>query len=409
MKLFSQFIVEAKNTHMEHLEDLIFNEGVDGTRKAINFLRDLRDMLAGHSKSAISRTVKWDGAPAIFIGIDPSDGKFFVAKKGIFNKNPKVYKTPADVKADTSGDLQKKLLIALEEFSKLGIKSGVYQGDLMFTSDDIDTETIDGEKFYTFQPNTIVYAVPVKSDLGRKIRKARIGVVWHTTYTGRSFEDMSASFGKDIASKLKAPASVWQDDATYRDVSGRATFTSAETEKVTSILSDAGSLFRKIPAGLFNEFSTNNELHAKTKIYNNSAVRAGKAINPKRHTVGLMNYLQDVYQKEIDKKKTEASKQTWKDKRAQAMRVFTTYKRQDIENIFRLMNLLVEAKEMIINKMNEASSIGTFLRTSNGFKVTDQEGFVAIDHLSNDAVKIVNRLEFSRANFSSDVIKGWER
>jgi len=409
MKNFNQYIIESKNTHMEHLEDLIFNEGVTGTRKAINFLRDLRDMLAGNSKSSVSRTVKWDGAPAVFIGIDPSDGQFFVAKKGIFNKNPKVYKTPADVKADTSGDLQKKLLVALDEFSKLGIKSGVYQGDLMFTSDDISTETIDGQKYYTFQPNTIVYAVPVDSDLGRKIRKARIGVVWHTTYKGNSFENMSASFGKDIASKLKASSTVWQDDATYRDVSGRATFTQAETDRVTKILSEAGSLFRKIPAGLFDEFSKNEELHAKTKIFNNTAVRSGRVINPKTHTQGLMDYLHDTYQKEIDKKKTDASKQTWKDKRTQAMKVFTIYKRQDIENVFRLMNLLVDAKEMIINKMNEASSIGTFLRTRNGFKVTDQEGFVAIDHLSNDAVKIVNRLEFSRANFSPDVVKGWQR
>src|SRR6056300_616282 len=152
MKKFDKYIVEAKNTHMEHVEDLIFNEGVVGTRKAINFLRDLRDMLAGNTKESVSRTVKWDGAPAVFVGIDPRDGKFFVAKKGVFNKEPKVYKTPDDVKADTSGDLQKKLLIALEQFSKLGIKSGVYQGDLMFTKGDVSTEKIDGNSYYTFQP-----------------------------------------------------------------------------------------------------------------------------------------------------------------------------------------------------------------------------------------------------------------
>ena len=79
------FLKEEKNTHMEHVEDLIFNEGVTGTRKAINFLRDLRDMLAGNAKSKVTATVKWDGAPAIFAGTDPSDGKFFVATKGIFN------------------------------------------------------------------------------------------------------------------------------------------------------------------------------------------------------------------------------------------------------------------------------------------------------------------------------------
>ena len=128
---------------MEHVEDLVFNEGVAGARKAINFLRDLRDMLAGHSKTKITATVKWDGAPAVFVGIDPRDGKFFVAKKGVFNKNPKVYKTDAEIDADTSGDLATKLKIALKEFSKLGIKSGVYQGDLMFTQVVVKNVVID--------------------------------------------------------------------------------------------------------------------------------------------------------------------------------------------------------------------------------------------------------------------------
>jgi hypothetical protein len=409
MKTFNNFLIEAKNTHMEHLDDMIFNEGVLGTRKAINFLRDLRDMLAGHNKSSISRTVKWDGAPAVFAGIDPRDGKFFVAKKGIFNKNPKVYKTPADVKADTSGDLQQKLLIALQEFSKLGIKKGVYQGDLMFTQGDVSTETIDDSKYYTFQPNTIVYAVPVGSELGRKIRSASIGIVWHTTYTGDSFESMSASFGKNIVSKFNSVASIWQDDANYKDLSGTATFTNSETKKVTEVISRAGALFRKIPADLLNQFTTNAELQAKTKVFNNTFVRAGKPIVPSRHVTGLMNYMHDFYQKEIDSKKTQKSKDVWIERRKSAMEVFTKYKKKDIENIFVLLNLLVEAKEMIINKMNQASGLGTFLRTRDGFKVTDQEGFVAIDHLSNDAIKIVNRLEFSRANFSADVIKGWEK
>lgn len=409
MKTFNQFIAEAKNTHMEHLEDLIFNEGVVGTRKAINFLRDLRDMLAGNSKSSISRTVKWDGAPAVFVGVDPEDGKFFVAKKGLFNKNPKMYKTPEDVKADTSGDLQAKLLVALEEFSKLGIKSGVYQGDLMFTKGDVSTETIDGEKYYTFQPNTIVYAVPVNSPLGKTIANANIGVVWHTTYTGKTIADMSASFGKGIVSKFKSVSTIWQDDANYKDLSGTATFTEDETKAVTQILSSAGSLFRKVPAGLLNEFAENDELRLRVKTYNNTFVRQGKTVDPRNHTKGLMNYIHDYYQKEIDKKKTDKSKQTWIDRRTQIMKVFTQYNVKDFENVFTLMNLLVDAKQMIINKMNEASAMSTFLRTRNGFKVTDQEGYVAIDHLSNDAVKIVDRMEFSRANFSADVIKGWER
>lgn len=409
MKKFNQFIIESKNTHMEHVEDIVFNEGVNGTRKAINFLRDLRDMLSGNTKSAMSQTVKWDGAPAVFAGIDPRDGKFFVAKKGVFNKDPKVYKTEADVKADTAGDLQAKLIVALQELSKLGITSGVYQGDLMFTKGDVKKETIDGGSYYTFQPNTIVYAVPVKSDLGRKIAKSSLGIVWHTTYSGDSFESMKASFGKDIASKFKSVPSIWQDDATYKDVSGRATFTKAETQQVTQILSQVGTLFNKIPGRLIDGFHQNDELLLRTKTFNNTLVRQGKPINPKTHVKALIDYIHDYYQKQIDSKKTEKSKEAWKQKRTEAMSIFTRYNRADFERLFEMIRLLVEAKQMIINKMNEASAIGTFLRTKDGFKVTNQEGYVAIDHLSGDAVKIVDRMEFSRANFSSDIIKGWQK
>lgn len=409
MKKFNQYIIEAKNTHMEHVEDLIFNEGVNGTRKAINFLRDLRDMLAGNSKKSISRTVKWDGAPAVFVGIDPNDGKFFVAKKGVFNKNPKVYKTPADVKADTSGDLQSKLLMALQEFSKLGVKSGVYQGDLMFTKGDVSKEEIDGQSYFTFQPNTIVYAVPANSSLGKQISQANIGVVWHTTYTGNSFESMSASFGKDIASKFNNVNSIWQTDATYQDESGRATFTQKETAEVTKKLADVGRVFNNTPAELINYWQQNPKALELVKIFNNTYVRQGKQINPRTHTQAFMNWTTDRYKKEIAKLKTPASQAKKKAEMKEVMRVFSRFRKNQIENIWTLMVLLSEAKQMIINKMNQAGSLKTFLRTRTGFRVTAPEGFCAIDQLSNDAVKIVDRMEFSRANFSPDIIKGWEK
>jgi len=200
LKAYSSGLYEEtqKNTHMTHIEELMFLGGVNGTRQAINFLRDLRDMLKGNTNTVVDISIKWDGSPAIFVGVDPADGKFFVAKKGLFAKTPKMYKTAADIKAELSGDLAKKFLIALEELSKLGIKSGVYQGDMMFTKGDVKIETFDNKKYYTFQPNTIVYAVPVKSNLGREIAKARIGVVWHTSYRSSTIQDISASFGNKI-------------------------------------------------------------------------------------------------------------------------------------------------------------------------------------------------------------------
>lgn len=409
MLKLKDFLTEEKNTHMEHVEDLIFNEGVDGARKAINFLRNLRDMLAGHAKSPITSTVKWDGAPAVFAGIDPRDGKFFVAKKGVFNKEPKVYKTNADIEADTSGDLAAKLKVALKEFSKLGIKSGVYQGDLMFT-DDKRTETIDDEKYITFHPNTIVYAVPYMSELGKKIRAAKIGVVWHTTYEGDSFENMRASFGKSIVDKFNQVPSIWMDDANYKDYSGTATFTAEETKKVTAVLSRAGAIFNTISAETLNGICKDEDLLLAVKTFNNSKIRKMEHIkDTKAHVRELFHYIHEKYEKEIEKKKTPAGKQKQEDMRKKILSFFAHHDQNQIVAIFDLMNVLVEAKIMIIDKMNQAGHINTFLKTASGFKTTGVEGFVAIDHLSGGAVKIVDRMEFSHSNFSKDILKGWQR
>ena len=410
MKKLSTFITEEKNLHMEHLEDLILNDGVAGAKQIFNFLSQTRDMLGGNIKSKVSATVKWDGAPAIFAGVDPSDGKFFVAKKGIFNKNPKIYKTQADINSDLSGELADKFSVALREFKKLGIKSGVYQGDLMFTKGDVKTETISDQKYYTFQPNTIVYAVPVNSVLGKTIAKASIGVVWHTTYDGDAFENMKATFAKGIVNKFKQVGTIWMDDATYKDVSGSATMTAAETDSLNKILSQMGTVLQKLPRAAVDAFSENEELLIRVKTYNNSKIRAGEKItNTTQHVVGLIHYLNDYYSKEESKKKTVKGKMATIDKSRAAFAPVARTPLIQLKMIFDFMNLVVDAKDIIINKMNSAASVNTFLRTRQGLTVTSPEGYVAVDHLSGGAVKLVDRLGFSQANFSPDIIKGWQR
>lgn len=407
LKSLKGYIVEEKNTHMEHLEDLIFNEGSAGTKKAINFIKDLRDMLAGHSTSKITATVKWDGAPAIFAGIDPRDGKFFIAKKGVFNKEPKIYKTNKEIDADTTGDLAVKFKVALAELKKLGIKSGVYQGDLMFTKSDLKKETIEGQNYITFHPNTIVYAVPENSDLANKIKQAKIGVVWHTTYTGDSFETMKASFGKSIVQHLTPVSSVWMDDANYKDYSGTATFTAAETTVLNGLITKIQAKFNNIKAEAIDAISENEELLLQIKTYNNTKIRSGEGfVDTKSHVKGLFDY---IHTKLEPKQKTEKGKAAGEEKRKAVLRYFSEHNPQDIQAIFDLVNLMTEAKDMIVAKMNHAGHISTFLKTTNGFKTTGVEGFVAIDHLKGGAVKVINRMEFSRSNFSADIIKGWQR
>tara|TARA_R110000868_G_scaffold328667_1_gene589490 strand:+ start:1886 stop:3115 length:1230 start_codon:yes stop_codon:yes gene_type:complete len=406
---FNSYLTEQKNTHMEHIEDNVLNGGVDGAREAINFLRSLRDMLSGNSNTAVDATVKWDGAPAIFAGVDPNDGKFFVAKKGIFNKNPKVYKTNADVESDTSGDLATKLKMALQYFSALGI-TGVVQGDLLFTQGDTKDISYDGVEHITFHPNTIVYAVPKDSVIGRKVARARIGVVWHTTYTGDSFETMRATFAKPIASSLKDSVDVFSTDAVYRDVSGKAMMTAKETDDITKILSDAGKIFNKIDKYTLNGISDNEELLMRTKTFMNTKVRSGERVtDTTRLTNELVQYLMDYFGKEEALRKTEKGKSNVRVRQGSVMEYFTKTDKRKIKLIFDLMNKLVDAKNIIIKKMDQAKTINTLLLTKDGYKATGQEGFVAVDRMKGNAVKLVDRLQFSHANFSADVQKGWQK
>ena len=401
----------GKNLHLEHLEDEILNYGVDGGRAALNFLRSLRDMLAGASRSSVNMTVKWDGAPAIFCGIEPETGDFFVAKKSVFNVNPKLYKTNAEIDADLSGALNSKFKVALAEFSKLGIKD-VLQGDLMFT-DDVETETIDGTKYYTFQPNTIVYAVPTDSALGKTINKAKVGIVWHTTYTGSALQDMKASFGANISS-LNKPATVWMDDATYKDVAGKATFTTTEAEKVSALLSSVGKTFQKINANGLRKFLTVQNgmtgavAGASLKTYNNSKVRAGEIIkNPSAHARGYEKWVEMSIQKQIDKAKSDKGKKKYTDMQKEYMREVRKHTGNLIQ-IITFQNLLVESKMQIVKKLNSVKGLtDTFVKTKNGFKVTNPEGYVAIDRVSGGAVKLVDRMEFSYNNFTA--IKAWDK
>lgn len=405
---FSQYLEEQKNTHMEHAEDDVLNHGVQGARNSINALRAVRDMLSGNSAKKVDVTVKWDGAPAIFAGQDPRDGRFFVAKKGIFNKDPKVYKTPEDIDADTSGDLADKLKATLMWLPKLGIK-GVIQGDLLFTREDLKRATIDGEEYVTFHPNTIVYAVPVNSNLAKEILKAKIGIVWHTVYEGNSFEEMKAVFGRDILAMLKKDDNVWSTDVNYRDVSGKATMTKAETDEVTGILSQAGKIFQKLDANILNAIKEDEELLQKIKTFNNTKIRARVQItNVKTHVKELIQYINDYYAKEAEKK-GEKGKLSSALKRDRILRFFSPRNQAELENIFEMMNLLAAAKLILVKKLDEVKGIGTFLMTKNGYEVTGAEGFVAIDKLKGNAVKLVDRMQFSYANFSPDIIKGWQK
>ena len=408
MLRFKTYLIEAakegKNLHLEHLEDEVLNNGIDGARAAINFLQSLRDMLAGNAKKSVNVTVKWDGAPAVFAGINPENKKFFVGTKGVFNKNPKVNYTESDIDTNhSSPGLNSKLKVALKHLPKLGI-TDVLQGDMLFTNDDLSTETIDGKSYITFQPNTIVYAVPKES--ASKIEKAKMGIVWHTTYSGKKLEDMRASFGANISGLTKTN-DVWFSDADYRDTSGTVNFNKTETSSITKVLSTTGKKFRQLSSSFMKSLMSREDVLILIKTYNNTKVREGQAIsNTVKHTSDMVKYVDAKLQKEIDKLRTPKVKDA-KTKIKDEIVGYLSAHRGDLKNIFDMQNLLVEAKSMVIRKLEMAKGVmDTFIRTEDGYRVTAPEGFVAIDELGS-AVKLVDRLEFSHNNFTA--AKNWTK
>jgi hypothetical protein len=397
----------AKNLHLEHLEDEIINQGIDGGRGAINFLRGLRDMMKGNSKSSVNMTVKWDGAPAIFCGKHPETNQFFVAKKSLFNKEPKFYTSEHEIKnSDLSGQLQEKFLTSFQCLSKLSWNT-IMQGDLMYT-DDKTNKIIDGKEYITFQPNTILYAVDKDSELGKTIDSSKMGIVFHTTYTGGTIEDLSASFGANI-SNLGSSTDVWIDDASYKDVSGNSTLTAKETLKLTQELSLVGKAFHGIKKTDLVKFQKIQETIAKKgagatyKTYCNTLIRGG-SYKPTYN--GYMKHFENYWRdKVVAKVKMEKTKQIKTEIGEQLYNELRSLNKF-ITNLTKFMEHLVIAKQLIIEGLNRVKSIGTFKKTTTGFEVVNPEGYVAIDK-SGSAVKLVDRMEFAFNNFTAQ--KNWDK
>ena len=397
----------AKNLHLEHLEDEIINQGIDGGRGAINCLRGLRDMMKGNSKSSVNMTVKWDGAPAIFCGKHPETNQFFVAKKSLFNKEPKFYTSEHEIKnSDLSGQLQEKFLTSFQCLSKLSWNT-IMQGDLMYT-DDKTNKIIDGKEYITFQPNTILYAVDKDSELGKTIDSSKMGIVFHTTYTGGTIEDLSASFGAKI-SNLGSSTDVWIDDASYKDVSGNSTLTAKETLKLTQELSLVGKAFHGIKKTDLVKFQKIQETIAKKgagatyKTYCNTLIRGG-SYKPTYN--GYMKHFENYWRdKVVAKVKMEKTKQIKTEIGEQLYNELRSLNKF-ITNLTKFMEHLVIAKQLIIEGLNRVKSIGTFKKTTTGFEVVNPEGYVAIDK-SGSAVKLVDRMEFAFNNFTAQ--KNWDK
>jgi hypothetical protein len=398
---------EGKNTHLEHLEDNIFNRGFQGAKEAIDYLYSLHDMLEGNTKTPISMTTKWDGAPAIIAGKDPQTGKFFVGTKGVFaQRKPKINFTDKDIEENHPAEgLQVKLKTALRNLRKLNWNT-VAQGDMLYSKSDLETTNIDGEEVLVFKPNTIVYAVPTDSDLAKQISSSEMGIVWHTEYKGGpTLADTQASYGFD-SSQLGQTSSVWHRDAIIKDFSGTITLTKEESSDVLDAIAMGNNYLKSIDSDTFKWLEQGNDLIGKDflqqlKAHVNNNIRAGAFDQPVKFAQGFVQKYIDFMQKKIDGYKTQAKQDEMTDKLVQGVK-FIKQNVPQIVAVYDLYLKIIEAKIKIVKKLETIRQLPTFKETENGYEVTGEEGFVAVDRMGN-ALKLVDRLEFSRLNFGTGV------
>jgi hypothetical protein len=392
MKAFLEHLTEAvkssgsKNVHLEHLEDEIINSGYSGFRAAANSILGLVDTLRASAPAAYDLTVKWDGAPAIVCGIDPVSGRFFVGTKSVFNVTPKLNFTPADIDENhPAAGLNEKLKLALKYLSKLGI-TGILQGDFLFDAKNRKTETIDGKRYLTFQANTITYAVPADSKLAARMRTAKMGIVFHTAYEGDTIQTVSTRFNPDL-SGLRRTRDVWFDNATMRMVNGSSLFTDHDRSSIASALMDLERKAKDL-SGLFKTLAADEGLRVQLKTYINGLVRIGKTNGD------ADEFARFVQERAVAKRKKPSGK------------TVPTYEkirknRNQFNRMFALHNALGKLKMVVLDKLKTIESeVSTFVRQGKGYRVTTPEGFVAIDRMTNNAIKLVDRLDFSRTNFT---------
>ena len=416
MYTFKQFTIlneGNKNTHLEHIEDELINQGAPGVEKAFELFNILLNTLSGHTETAMNITTKWDGAPAIFAGTDPADGKFFVGTKAVFGKIPKMNKRISDIDKNhkdvrrgeslqDKSSLRKKLKIAFKALKEVGIDGYVVQGDMLYIKDMIKSVVIDGEKHIAFKPNTITYTVPEKSDLAKEMLNSTMGIVFHTLYTGGpTIHDLQASFGFD-ASKLIKSSKVWFDDANFKDVSGQVNLTVEEQNHIRESLRTARNDFWQVKE-VFDFLHENDKyttLRSDLKVHINGALKSHKAFEQDAQIFAssfISKYIEKTT-KEINSLKTERGQLRRKQALDQTVN-FLNDNRSNIEMMYDMYLKIMDIKLIFVDKLSRLRAMDSFIEQPDGsFVVTKPEGFVAVDHIGG-ATKLVDRIEFAVANF----------
>lgn len=354
-----------------------------------------------------SNEVVIHNSPAVFFG-NSSKG-FFVASKGIFNKTPKINYTETDIETNHSGGLADTLKVALQWLKTVvpNTKDKVYQGDILFTKDTIKHFQHNGKDLIGFHPNTIIYTVEKDSDIGKTIQNSEIGLAVHTEYEWNGedpstlkvsrfgisddiFKDNSKVFIIDTISNLN-PKQPLQ-------------FSSEQYDKINSTLKQIEKLAATVTWAIFDQDA---QLGQYLETFVNTYIRANKPYpSPDEMTEQFFDWIEQKVADEKGKLKTEKGKARV-DQRYASVRDLKKDSIQ-IETMMKIFKLFSEVKLMIIRKLNEMSLYNNFVMKSNGDLVgTGEEGFV-ITQTNAKGAKLVDRFEFSKNNFASDIVKSWQ-
>ena len=393
--------------HLEHIEDEILNHGSAGCMASVSAMQELLRMLGKKPSSGYMQT-KWDGAPSVVCGKHPVNGMFFVGTKSVFNKtDPKICYTQNDVDihyGDASPDLKSKLKICIQYFPSLNMGT-VCQGDLLFTSD-VKTEEIDGEKLYTFKPNAITYGIPTDHPLGQQIKTAKIGIVFHTSYTGTEVATMTAKAG---APRMKSTSEVFlvENDTPMDDISvDRSTL--SKFEQNVSIVESMCKKSEVFLDHLVDNMGTTGDkkFHVASylKQFFNAEIRGGRSIGNAQTTLkALGKFYHEKMMAVIDKLKSD---KTIMERRKQ-MYDGIEYLEKNEQNFVAMLTLytkIIECKDLVMSQLDHLETFKTYVQTDKGYKVTNPEGYVL--HHNGDMIKLVNRIEFSYINFT--LAKSWK-
>lgn len=386
--LLSEETSEDRLTHLEHAEDHVINAGFEGFAHAFHNLEDVKDQLQG-KKNKTRITTKYDGSPSVVFGHNPDNGQFFVASKSAFNKDPKLNYTFEDIEKNHghAPGLVQKLKAALEHLPNVAPKTGVYQGDIMHSGgvrseNNPHGDVMEDKGKYHFKPNTITYSTSKGSEEGKKIATSKFGVAVHTAYTGNKFSNLKAEYGSDLA-HFKQHPDVHLINTT--DDVKHAAMTTNHSHTYQHHMDQAADEFKKFNKKHYGAMEGHQD-HLKTYI--NKTVRE----NTKPSVEGYAEHLKNHHLKQIAGVKTAKAVNA----KTEMMNTNLAHVKKHSEKLKSILNMhhhLQAAKNQLVYALSAKSK---FEHSINGQKVKP-EGYVVIR--DNRPTKLVDRAEFSRANF----------